>query len=387
MKNAPRLKVALVFDDTLDSDDGVAQYVKTLGSWLSAQGHEVSYLVGETKISDWHGGRVYSLSTNIKVRFNGNRLSIPLPANRRRIKRLLGEKKFDVIHVMVRYSPFMAARVIKAAEANAVVVGTFHIFPSGRLSVLGSRLLRIWLRGTLSKFDEIVSVSSAASGFARSAYHIDSDIVPNAVDIKRFEQNPPVPISKNQIFFLGRLVKRKGAEQLIRAFSKLAQSNANVELVIAGDGPQRPALEALAKKLGIGNKVSFLGYIKEENKPRLLAAANIACFPSLYGESFGIVLVEAMAAGAKVVLAGDNPGYSSVLGDQPQLLVDPLDTERFAKRLQELLTDEKQADSLNHWQLETVAQYDIDTVGQKLVSIYTGQIARAVKKSNNKAHG
>ena len=387
MENGRKLKVALVFDDSLDSSDGVAQYVKTLGSWLSVQGHNVSYLVGETKIASWDGGRVHSLSKNIKVRFNGNKLSIPLPASRRRIERLLSQEEFDVLHVMAPYSPFMAARVIKLAPPGTAIIGTFHIFPSGRLSTLGSKLLYRLLKPSLKRFGEIVSVSRVAAEFANSAYHIDSFVVPNAIDIRRFKGSYPSSGSIKRIVFLGRLVDRKGAGQLLEAFSLLLGEISGVELIIAGDGPNRPRLEAQAEKLGIINDVKFLGYIGENDKPKLLASADIACFPSLYGESFGIVLLEAMAAGSRVILAGDNPGYRSVLGSQPELLVNPRQTEIFAKRLKRLLTDKKKIDELHKWQRANVAKYDVGVVGAKLLDIYNGQIARQAKKSNNKTYG
>src|SRR4051812_32795340 len=128
------MKIGFVFDDTLDSYDGVAQYVKTLGTWLSSQGHEVRYLVGQTKMIQWSGGKVYSLSKNQKVIFNGNRLSIPIAASSRKIKKVLAEENFDILHVQVPYSPFMAQKVIKSAGENTAIIGTFHVAPLGFLS-------------------------------------------------------------------------------------------------------------------------------------------------------------------------------------------------------------------------------------------------------------
>jgi phosphatidylinositol alpha-mannosyltransferase len=385
MKSGPKLKVGLVFDDSLDSNDGVAQYVKTLGAWLTDQGHSVRYLVGETKMMSWHGGKVYSLAKNVKVNFNSNKLSVPLPANSKNIKRIIADEDFDVLHVMVPYSPMMAAKVIKLAPRNVVIVGTFHIFPSGWLSASGSRLLRMMLARTLRRFDKIMSVSPAAAQFANEAYRIRSEIVPNAVDIRKFQGISVKDGKIKKIVFLGRLVDRKGAKYLIQAFARLASSN--VKLIIAGDGPQRSELEALATKLNLNDKLDFLGFIDEADKPSLLAQADIACFPSLYGESFGIVLIEAMAAGAKVVLAGDNPGYRSVLGDQPKLLVDPRRTDQFTARLKEMLTEKQTIGLINGWQLRAVKKYDINRVGRHIEDIYSGQIARPGKNSHNKAHG
>jgi phosphatidylinositol alpha-mannosyltransferase len=279
----------------------------------------------------------------------------------------------------------MAAKIIKAAPSGAAIVGTFHIFPSGPMSTAGSRLLRLALAGSIRRFDRIVSVSPAAARFAESVYHLQTEVIPNAIDLNKFKITAPPRKPGKSVVFLGRLVGRKGAKYLIEAFARLDAGD--TRLIIAGDGPQRRDLESLASKLGVKDRVEFTGYIKEADKPALLAGADIACFPSLYGESFGIVLIEAMAAGSKTVLAGDNPGYRSVLGGLPELLVDPTQTDQFVQRLETFLSDENLTDWISRWQSETVKQYDIDIVGKKLVALYNGQIARPAKKSNNKAHG
>lgn len=375
-----KLSIALVFDDSLDSSDGVAQYVKTLGAWLTSQGHEVSYLVGETKLKEWFGGPVYSLSRNIKVVFNGNRLSIPLPANRKRLKDLLGTKNFDVVHVMMPHSPFMAQRVINLAGKRSAVIGTFHVYPAGKMARLGGRLLRVWYGRKVSRVSQIVSVSPAAAEYASDVFKFDTKVIPNPVDVNRFQSAKNTEQDKH-IVFLGRLVTRKGCGLLIRAFSQMKDQRAR--LTIAGTGAQKRRLEDLARKLGVNKRVEFIGFVPEDEKPKLLAGARIACFPSLYGESFGIVLIEAMAAGSGSVLGGDNPGYRSVLKDQPTLLIDPNNIDAFASRLDSLLIDSSSNRELHQWQRKTVKNYDINKVGAQLVEVYYQQIARRPKKGNN----
>jgi len=386
MENNPRLKVGLVFDDSLDRDDGVAQHVKLLGGWLSAQGHEVIYLVGETRLGSWQGGKIYSLAKNLPVKFNGNRLTIPLPANRKRIKDVLKHEKPDVLNVMMPHSPLMAQRVITAAAKNTAIVGTFHIFPAGKLTMIGGRFLRLCYGRTLSKFRAFISVSSAAQSYAMQAFGITSSVVANPVDVFKFTDSKMTP-EANKIVFLGRLVKRKGCAELIKAFALLVKTVPTARLEIAGDGPQRTELEGLAKKLGVDNRVRFLGYINELDKPDLLATAAVACFPSLYGESFGVVLIEAMASGAQVVLGGDNPGYKTVLKDQPKMLINPKDSSAFAGRLEELLTNKALAKNLHQWQKTAVGQYDINTVGPQILAIYHKAIARQQKTMDNTSNG
>lgn len=385
MKTGPKLKVGLVFDDSLDRSDGVAQYVKTLGGWLARQGHDVSYLVGETHLQEWSGGKVYSLSKNLKVKFNGNRLSMPLIAKRSDIMRVIRDEKFDVLHVMTPYSPLMAKRVIKAARKSTAVVGTFHIMPSGPVAGAGSRLLGLWLRRSLRRFDAMASVSDPARQFAKQAFRLNSVVIPNPVDLSMFgrrtNKNDP-----HKIVFLGRLVKRKGCRQLIQAFALAAADNQELRLVIAGDGPERPSLEKLVERLGLSGRVQFLGFIDEADKPGLLGSAAVACFPSLYGESFGIVLIEAMAAGAGVVIGGDNPGYSSVLSEGPLLLVDPRDTEALANKLSFIFANSDMRQEAHEWQSQSVKQYDINVVGNRIVDLYEEAIANRAKNGHNVPH-
>ncbi|MBI5906477.1 glycosyltransferase family 4 protein, partial [Candidatus Saccharibacteria bacterium] len=371
-----------VFDDSLDSSDGVAQYVKTLGSWLSGQGHEVRYLVGETKTKEWSGGKVYSLAHNQKVVFNGNRLSIPLPVKRSRIKQVLNSENFDVLHVQTPHSPFMAQKVINAASSSTAVVGTFHIMPSGWMTAWGSRLLRLMYGRGLTRFDKVYSVSAPAAKFAKSAFGLETDILPNVVDIERFKipQTPKQPKATKRIVFLGRLVERKGSLELLKAY---AETDMDAELVIAGDGPLRGKLETFVASHNLKSKVKFLGFIDERDKPKLLNSASIACFPSLYGESFGIVLIEAMAAGARVVLGGDNPGYRSVLDNKPELLVNPRNTKDFAAKLQRLLSDSKLGSELHRWQTERVKHYDVNLIGSQLIDEYAALLAKRQDTGHN----
>ena len=375
--NTKQLKIGLVFDDSLDSSDGVAQYVKTLGAWLSGQKYEVTYLVGETRLEKWAGGKVYSLAKNLKVAFNRNHLSVPLPGRQTTLRKLLKTEHFDLIHVQVPYSPFMAQRVIKKVPQSTALIGTFHILPANRLASWGSRLLRLVIGRSLRRFDQIVSVSQPAADFAKRAFGLDTIVIPNAVDIASFAKTAAKPKrSGHKVVFLGRLVERKGAKQLLQAFSLLHEQRPQTRLVIAGDGPLRSTLESYVKKAGLSSAVKFKGFIKEADKAKLLASADIACFPALGGESFGIVLIEAMAAGAGLVIGGDNPGYRKVLGGREEALINPFDTVNFAERLQILLDDKKLASELHEHQQLDYRQYDIEIVGRQLLDVYKRAIAK-----------
>jgi len=377
------MKIGFVFDDTLDSYDGVAQYVKTLGSWLNSQGHEVRYLVGETKMLEWSGGKVYSLAKNQKVRFNGNYLSMPLPASSRKIKKILEREQFDVLHVQVPYSPFMAQKVINNSSSSTSIIGTFHIAPHGFLSEWGSRGLKIMYGNSIKKFDQMLSVSQPAADFARRAYGIKSSILPNVIDYEKFASAKKSKNEANTILFFGRLVKRKGAKELLEAFNILHKYNKKAKLIIAGKGAERKDLEERVAQLKLQEDVQFLGFIEENDKPHLFANAEIVCYPSTGGESFGIVLIEAMAAGAGVVIGGNNPGYTSILGAKPELLFDPKNHLALAGKLSELLDNKQLRKNLHEWQQKEVKQYDVNIVGKKLEAIYKRAIDNRSKTRHN----
>ncbi len=359
------MKIGLVLDDGLDRNDGVQQYVKSLGAWLSSQGHFVHYLVGQTKTDD---KSIHSLSRNVGVRFNRNRLSVPLPANKQAIKELLAQQKFDILHVQMPYSPFMAGKVIKYALPSTAVVGTFHVVPYGRVQTHGSRVLGQLQKLSLKRFDAICSVSTAAEAFAMAQFGIRSSIMPNMINLDKFTSKA---VEKpGRIVFLGRLVPRKGCDRLLQAITQLPASlQAKTEVIIAGDGPDRPKLEKFVKKHDLTN-VHFLGYIDEIAKSDLLASAQLAVFPALGGESFGIVLIEAMAAGAGVVLGGDNIGYRSVLAQWPQTIFNPRDTKGFSKRLELFLMDDKLRVSIHAEQQNAVKRYDTSVVGADIIKLY-----------------
>src|SRR5262249_47986688 len=117
----PLLKVGFVLDDSLDRPDGVQQYVVAVGNWLKQRGHSVRYIASTTHRTDMQG--IHSLGSNIAVRFNGNVMRIPLPANRRHIREVLDSERFDILHVQMPFSPFLAGRVLAMTGAETAVIG------------------------------------------------------------------------------------------------------------------------------------------------------------------------------------------------------------------------------------------------------------------------
>lgn len=368
------MKIGLVFDDSLDRPDGVQQYVRAIGGWLSGQGHEVHYLVGETKATDLE--HIHSLSRNIGVSFNGNQLRIPLWAKNGPIYDLLKAEQFDILHVMTPHSPMMAGKVITQATNSSVVVGTFHILPQTRLVRWSTHVLGWWLRGSLQHFDKMFAVSPAAKVFAEQAFKLkEVAVLPNVVKLADYQGVETFERYRDGIptvMFLGRLVPRKGCSTLVDAVAKLKQSGVwPVRVVICGKGPQDAALKAQAQRLGVADAIEFTGFVSEEDKPRYVASADIIVFPSLGGESFGIVLLEGMAAGKPVVLAASNPGYASVMEPRPQQMFKPGDSQALAEMIKRYIDDDAERNAALEWQQGYIQQFDIEVVGRKLLDAYT----------------
>lgn len=372
------LKIAMVLDDSIDRPDGVQQYVLTLGGYLEREGHTVHYVCSEASRDDV---TVHSLARNMAVKFNGNGLRVPLPTSRKALREFLDRERYDVIHVQTPHSPLFAARVVDEArrvQARTVrIVGTFLILPDGRVSAAATHALGWMLRRNLRKFDAFAALSAPAAGFAREAFGIDSQVIPAAVDVASFADAVRVPRPARApgdrlvVSFLGRLVERKGVLELVHALAAMPGDTVRrLDVRIGGKGPLMGELEAAIEANGLSETVTLEGFVSEEDKPQFYADADIAVFPATGGESFGIVLIEAMASGAGVVLGGDNPGYRSVLGDRPEVTVNSRDAGEFAQALVRVIDDADLRATIHTEQAEQLRAYDIDVTGAAMLKMY-----------------
>lgn len=382
MKNTKsKLKIAFVLDTTLDVEDGVQQYILVLGSWLKQQGHEVHYIVGQTKRTDIEN--IHSLTKNFSIRFNGNKVIYPLPTRNKKIRELLNKEKFDILHVQVPYSPVYGAKFVKYAPKTTAVIGTFHILPFGKIAYVGTWVLGLLLRKNLRRFDQQISVSKANQTFSAKTFGISSIVLPNMVKTKEFNPKPGFKRDNKivEIFYLGRLTERKGCKYLLNALA-MVQDNypeLNFSLKIAGKGELLDNLIRQTKELRLDNSVEFLGYVSNAEKAKLMQKADISVFPSFSGECFGIVLIEAMAAKSGVVVGGENPGYSSVLGSVEGSLVNVKDQEAFSELLYKHISDENYRTKVFNQQQKLIDQYDYGVVGKQILNIYLN-----CKKERNK---
>jgi phosphatidylinositol alpha-mannosyltransferase len=259
------------------------------------------------------------------------------------------------------------------------VVATFHVLPySAATSLAMSAMARVTGKFNRS-LDGVISNSKATQQFLGDVYKIDSELIPCPVDVARFQSGKRLEQyddDRVNIVFIGRLVERKGVQHLVDAVGNLDDSTRrSVRLLIAGTGELEPELRAKVARLGLNESVDFLGYVPEDDKPDLLATADLAVFPATAGESFGIVLAEAMASRAGLVIGGNNAGYSSVLSDTPEAIIDPKNIGAFSNNLRRFITNEEERQRLYEVQQHAVEQFDINKVGARVEEIYTDLLA------------
>ena len=382
-------RIAFVFDDTLDVLDGVQQHIVTLGKELARRGHDVHYLVGQTEHSPVPN--THAMSRNVMVRANGNRMRIPLPASRRLIARTLAEGGFDLLHVQAPYSPFMAGRVLEAASPDTGVVAPYHIAVSDPLSAVGGMALGAINAHTHRRIDEVIAVSDVAARYAAITAHTRARVIANPVDVRMMRDRAAAADNGTldsdtlapHIVFLGRFVKRKGADILLDAIEYGEQHRlfpAGTHVTMAGKGPLLDACRHRAA--GFDTPITFTGFIEESAKPVLLRSADVAVFPATGGESFGIVLLEAIASGATVTLAGDNPGYhSTLLGDTDALFpVHGRDAARIlAERIARAINDTTWAKQVHAREALLLDRYDVRTIADQVEQVYMQAIAKRRK--------
>lgn len=292
------------------------------------------------------------------------------------LEEMLEAEHFDLINVHEPEVPILGAQI--AARANCPIVATFHATVPDTAVGKTIEMFRIpFSRSLFRRIAAMTAVSDSAARFVRDWSGQDITIVPNYIDLELFRGGPEYKRDNNTILYLGRLEKRKGVKYLLKAFAEIAQRDSSVKLVIAGDGPDRDQLEDWVYQNEVP-RVEFLGAVSEEDKVKLLKKAAVYCSPALYGESFGVVLLEAMAAGAPIV-AGDNPGYACVMKETGLLsLVNPKDTDNFARRLEVFLRDEQVRRTWLEWAEPYVEQFDSDKVIDQYEAVYK-RVVRAHK--------
>jgi len=358
---------------------GVQECVLALQDELSERGHYVKILTPQPRDYDGHiPESIITVGGSINTKaFTGSAWQWSVSVDTAVIDEVLEREKFDVMHFHEPWVPVWSRQIVQRSEAANVA--TMHgRFMDTMTAKTITTVVTPYTKPMIKYFDVFTGVSEPATEYFRTLSHRSVTIVPNGINIAKYNSRPSSAVRhprKKTILFIGRLENRKGLKYLLRAYSELANRRSDVQLLIAGSGPDDKKLRTYVYENNIP-RVTFLGFISEKDKIHHLHRSDVFCSPAHYGESFGIVLLEAMAASLPIV-AGDNLGYQSVMRNTGALsLVNPKDTIDFARRLELFLFDLGLRQTWLKWSYPYVKQFDYQQIVDQYEDVYKQALKR-----------
>ena len=367
------MKIALVSPYDFAYPGGVYIHISYLAHHFTRMGHEVKVIAPASKAISGFGDRFIPIGSPRPIPSSGSITRITIsPWLASGIKPVLERENFDIIHLHEPLMPMLCTTVLRLSKtAN---VGTFHACHGQPgydfAKPFGRWILKKWFR----KLDGKIAVSKPAREFVRGYFPGYYNIIPNGVDVDHF--SPDVsPIGefsdgKLNILFVGRLEKRKGVKYLLEAFRQVKQEIPDSRLIIVGPGTRlRRRYEKHVMKNGLKDVV-FTGLVPYEELPRYYKAADVFCAPATGRESFGIILLEAMAVG-KPIVASNIEGYANVVSHGVDgLLVPPADKESLAQALISLLADGSLRQKMGAKGRAKALEHSWEQIAKKVLNYY-----------------
>ncbi len=372
------MKIGIVSQSYYPRYGGVTEHVHALAQELRRRGHEVTIITsffrrGEKGFTDG----VLRIGWNILVPFNRAFVDFAIGLSlKRRLKRAIRQLDLDVVHVHCPTAPTLPIFAVQVSDRPTV--GTFHS-TGGRTAL--QDLFRPLVVGAMERLDGRIAVSVTARATAELYHAGPYDVIPNGVDIERF--HPLVkpfeqwrdPAHTN-ILFVGRLDPRKGVQDLIAAMPEVVErTDGRARLLVVGDSYLRPQVMAGVPS-AVREHVHFLGHVPSVDLPRWYATGDIFCSPATGNESFGIVLVEAMAAG-RAVVCSDIPGYRTVVTPNRDAAVfRPGDVSALARTLSQLVEDPERRGRLAEEGRRRALEFAWPSVVDRIEAVYRAAAGR-----------
>jgi len=372
------VRIGIVSQSYYPRYGGVTEHVHALAHELRRRGHDVTVITsffrrGEKGFTDG----VLRIGWNILVPFNRAFVDFAIGISlKRQLKRAIRELDLDVVHVHNPGAPTLPLFAVQVSDRPTV--GTFHS-TGGRTAI--QDLFRPMLLSALSRLDGRIAVSTTAKTAAELYHPGPYDVIPNGVDVERF--HPLVPPfeqwrdpAHTNILFVGRLDPRKGVQDLIAAMPEVVErTDGRARLLVVGDSYLRPQIMA-----GVASSarehVHFLGHVPSADLPRWYATGDIFCSPATGNESFGIVLVEAMAAG-RAVVCSDIPGYRTVVTPGRDAVVfPPGDVSALARALSQLVETPERRGRLAEAGRRRALEFAWPTVVDRIEQVYRDAAGR-----------
>jgi phosphatidylinositol alpha-mannosyltransferase len=372
------VKIGIVTPYAYPMPGGVNDHVGSLYRVLRARGHDVRIITSSHGLQKASEGDIIRVGKGFSVPFNGSMGTITLsPTYLAQMRAILERERFDVLHYHEPFVPFLS--LVTLTLSTSVNVGTFHAF--GGLSIsyeFGKRMLGHYA----GKLHGRIAVSPAARHFISRYFPGEYKIVPNGVEPGRYQRAVPIARYRDgvpNILFVGRMEPRKGLIHLLRAFRKLQRDGVRARLLLVGTGPgEREARRYVLTRQLEG--VEFLGRVPEAQKAQLFKTADIYVSPATGRESFGIVLLEAMSAGAPIICS-DIHGYRGVVRrERDGILVEPGNADALAAAIRRLIDDPALRAQLSRAGEERAQLFTWERVGQAVEEYYGFVIRRLAEQ-------
>lgn len=369
------MRIGMVCPYSFDVPGGVQSHVLQLAEVMRARGHDVSVLApssSHVELPDY----VVSGGKAVPIPYNGSVARLRFgPATHRKVKRWLAEGDFDVLHLHEPNAPSLSMLALMIAEGP--IVATFHTSTTKSLTLsVFQGILRPWHEKIVGR----IAVSDLARRWQMEALGSDAVEIPNGVDVKSLASAPLLdgyPRPGKSVLFLGRFDEpRKGMAVLLGALPALVERFADIEILIVGRGDE----EELREEAGeLATHLHFLGQVDDAEKASALRSADVYCAPHTGGESFGIVLVEAMAAGTPVV-ASDLDAFRRVLLDgEAGCLVPVDDSAAMAAAIIAMLENDARREQYVAAAAAAVRRYDWSVVARQIMRVYETVAGSGVK--------
>ncbi|CAB5240865.1 unannotated protein [freshwater metagenome] len=359
------LKIGIVCPYGWDTPGGVQNHVRDLAEFLIAAGHQVSVLapvIDESAVPDY----VVSAGKPLAIPYNGAVARILFgPIAFARVRQWIAGGEFDILHLHEPAIPSISLLACWAAEGP--MVGTFHAAAKKQKAIFAIGPI---LEPVIEKLSARIAVSEAARSTLTEHLETDAVVIPNGIYASRYTNGTPQERwMGNTLGFIGRFEEpRKGLSILMDALPIVARFAPDVRVFVAGPGESDDFIKSIDPQLR--GRLEFLGRISEEDKANFLASISLYIAPNTGGESFGIILAEALAGGAAVI-ASDIPAFDSLLGGgRFGELFSSEDSTDLAKRIIDLLRDDNRRKALARAGKSHAAQFDWDVVAEQIFSIY-----------------
>jgi phosphatidylinositol alpha-mannosyltransferase len=362
------MKIGLVTPYVYPLPGGVTQHVRYLYENLRLRGHDVRIITSSHGLQRASEGDVIRIGKGFSLPVNGSVGTITLsPRFLSQVRDTLEREQFDLLHFHEPFVPFLSPIVLRLS--TSVNVATFHAYGGFSPSYeFGSRVMR----GYAERLHGRIAVSGAAKHFIDRYFPGDYRVIPNGVDVDRFRR--AVPLARWQdgtrnLLFVGRFEPRKGLLELLKAYRILRKTGCDCRLLVVGQGPlSREARRYVAtRRLG---GVEFLGRVSDDEKAQLFQTADVYVSPATGGESFGIVLLEAMSAGTPIV-ASDIHGYKGVVRrGREALLVEPREPKQIAAAVARLLNDDALREEMGRNGVARAQEFSWERVTAKVDDFY-----------------